>query len=626
MKDNNRRAAIIYLAAALAIILFFGFYLIRTDFIASDPERAVPESSLELADGYTFTILPTSAEPVRLELYSVSGSAGELRLTVSDGTDTLGVMHVTAEGETIVLEPEERLFLQPGKEYVIRTVMPREAMLAVSGSERDGPWMRIYYRWIGRDVLRLVFILSAMLLGLLMFYLTFRKGIRPETVFFIVSVPLCIAFAVIIPALRAPDEVVHFLRAFGVVKGNWIVPPDGLVNLPENIVPEGFSAPYSEVFSVYSMVNGGDILLSSRQAAYSIQNAALYNPLVYVFCCIGIGIADMFSDSFYVILTAGRLVNALGCTLMIYAAIKMIPRGKELVCLISLFPINLQERASISADGPTYAAAVLLTAFVLYMRLSDEKMDVRRMLQLYAILIFTSSCKVVYFAMAALVLLIPMEAFDTKKKAVLHRCAGILLTTVLSLVWIVLASRYLGETQGGGNGAAKVVYALTHPLWYIKLMAVTSIRRLPGWALQMIAPPMGYFDIPVSKAFAAIMAPAAAWLVFRDARTLSGSGQKRDRFASIVLVATSFIVLMLIFASLYVQWTEGTPPMIEAIEGIQGRYFLPFLPALLLGIGGIPEKKTVRTLSRDKAQSLPVCLFAVTDIMVIANIFISCSM
>ena len=160
------------------------------------------------------------------------------------------------------------------------------------------------------------------------------------------------------PFQIAERDVMHFLRAFGIAKGSLIVPPDGMVDLPSNIVPVGFSAPYSEVFSVYSMFRGGDILLSAGNAAYSIQNAALYNPLVYLFCVIGIAAGDFFSDSFYVLITMGRLLNALGCTLMIYLAIRMIPRGKELLCLISLFPINLQ-RAFSSVLDFSYADSVL---------------------------------------------------------------------------------------------------------------------------------------------------------------------------------------------------------------------------------------------------------------------------
>ena len=625
MKKEVKRTALIYMAAALAVILFFGFYLIRSDFIASDPMVQMPQGSTELYDGYSFTISPTSRRVDGILFSPLSGSPEGLVLEIRDGDAVLGRLEPSAADEGLFFENTEGTVLERGRTYCLTAVWQKDGNLTVAGSA-DEPWHVIYYRWIGRDALRSAFILSAAAMAALLYYLSSVRGISPETVFLIVSVPLCTAFAVVIPALRAPDEVVHFLRAFGIVRGVWIVPSDGMVHLPSNIVPEGFSAPYSEVFSFYSMIKGGDIILSGSNAAFNIRNAALYNPLVYVFSCIGIAAADLFSDSFYVLLCAGRLAGALGCTLMIYLAIRMIPKGKELLCLISLFPINLQERASISADGPTYAAAVLLTAFVLYMRLSGEKMDRRRTLQLYAILIFTAACKVVYFAMAVLVLLIPAECFDSKKKALTHRILGIGGTTALSLSWVALASRYLGETQGGGHGIFKIVYALTHPLWYIKLMGMTCAERLAGWALQTIAPPMGYFDIPVSKLFAALMGACALALTFREAVLLKRSGQKRDRFVSLVLLGTSFIVLMLIFASLYVQWTEGTPPAISSIEGIQGRYFLPFLPAAFLGIAGIPARGTQKSLPLKKETYPAACLTAVADIMVIANIFISCSL
>ena len=48
-------------------------------------------------------------------------------------------------------------------------------------------------------------------------------------------------------------------------------------------------------------------------------------------------------------------------------------------------------------------------------------------------------------------------------------------------------------------------------------------------------------------------------------------------------------VIALIFVSLYIQWTK---PDSQGIDGIQGRYFIPLLPAAGLLIGSIVKNKS----------------------------------
>jgi uncharacterized membrane protein len=59
--------------------------------------------------------------------------------------------------------------------------------------------------------------------------------------------------------------------------------------------------------------------------------------------------------------------------------------------------------------------------------------------------------------------------------------------------------------------------------------------------------------------------------------------KKQKRIIRIIL----FIIVVLIFCSLYVQWT--TKKSVE-IQGIQGRYFLPIFPLIVMLLGDIKVK------------------------------------
>lgn len=616
----DKRAGALFLAVSLCIIIFFTFFTVKTALYAEDPLRdfgALAVSSRRAG----FTFVPTSSRPVSLAVRT--GAAGrEIALEMEAGGERYTLFSRTdEEGYALFTFPEGTVMASGEPVSAVINAQDETSFYL----QPDGTlWHRAAYLWADRDTVRALAAGTGMVYALVLWFFAVRRKVPAEKVFLMTALPAGILFAFVIPIYRAPDEVVHFMRSLGIAKGVLVLPADGAVMLPENIVPSYLDPPFGEYFSLYSLLRVGGEKLSGTLVPWKIPNAALYNPLVYVFSALGSGIAGIFSDDLYVIFLAGRLANVFGCTLMIWLAVKLIPDGKALLCLVSLMPINLQERASVSADAVTYAAAVLLTAYVLYMRYGDKKMDRRHIIYMYGLLLLTGACKVVYFAMALCILLIPKEKFSSSRSAAFHRIFGIVLTTAFALAWIALANRYLADTQGGGNSAEKVIYALTHPFWYIKLMAATCAERLPGWGLQMTAPPFGYFDIPVSVLFGALLAlmlagwTAGLWIVRIK------KGLKRDAAASAVMILASFAVTMLIFASLYVQWTTGEPPEIYLIDGIQGRYFLPFLPALLMGVAGVPASD--RTGAEGNAPGRAVTgISGVIGMMVLVNIIMSCS-
>ena len=54
---------------------------------------------------------------------------------------------------------------------------------------------------------------------------------------------------------------------------------------------------------------------------------------------------------------------------------------------------------------------------------------------------------------------------------------------------------------------------------------------------------------------------------------------KFSKFQTIIIVLIALAIIGLVFTSLYIQWTETTEVV---IKGVQGRYFLPILPLILL--------------------------------------------
>ena len=84
------------------------------------------------------------------------------------------------------------------------------------------------------------------------------------------------------------------------------------------------------------------------------------------------------------------------------------------------------------------------------------------------------------------------------------------------------------------------------------------------------------------------------------------------------VIAISLIIILLVFTSLFVQWT---PIASDVIEGVQGRYFLPILPLIFICLGKI-KIKYYGKLDVTKINSFAVICFSMITLFSIFIKFI----
>jgi uncharacterized membrane protein len=409
-----------------------------------------------------------------------------------------------------------------------------------------------------------------------------RIAPTPENLFLAVSLATGLFYAVLLPFLRAPDELGHFYRALAILRGDLLSYPDGVSDLPALVLSEIMTSPRLE-----GVLQGTGWSLSDAQILpIDNVNMCLYLPLSYLLQVVFMGITGLFTDKVIFLVYCTRFLCGLACTGIVYHAIRRIPVGKWYLMALALMPINMQERFSLAVDNITFAVAVLLVAECLALRyeyLREGRTVTRgRLIELYVTLIFLASCKVVYFLLVLLVLLIPRDAFGSPKRAAFHKMMTIAMTSGISLSWLAFASTYLSSTRAGGNAGEKVIYAITHPLQYILLL----IRTEWSWILegnfltQTVGRNLASLDLVIAPYWIVmfyvllVLAFVADFLVLRN----------RDRKAGIELLGVSMLIAVAVLSSLYVQWTQGAPSEILEVDGIQGRYYSPILPVAVCGL------------------------------------------
>ena len=642
-KDVILKRELLLILVSVCLILAFNIVLIKHDYIAEDPIPDQGESfiTLDYDKPIRFMVHPTSTRLYAIDLgimINQKQADGSVVVNVYEDETLIDNEKISidtlADGERETNHDYNILY----KRLVFKTpiAVSLEKSYAVEFSstidERDGAiklrltpdkeiWYRFSYLWIKKSTLFIISVAIEILLSLLIIGALFKiKKLKIEEIFLIISVPLCILFTFVMPVYRVPDEMQHYLRTISIIKGYFVIPTDGMISAANNLAASWLKPPFRGYFSPYITVTQFNNYLSSNTLKYNVVGAAVYNPISYCFTVLGIWAAELFSNNLYIIFWGGRLANALGSTILLYFAIKIIPYGKGLILLISLLPMNLQERASFSADAITFAATVLLIAYILYLRSNQKQIGLSHGLCLYLLIILVASCKIVYVVFAGLILLLPDKQYVSKRVARMYKAGGLVLAAVVSVGWLKIASNYLQLTNGGGNSFEKISFILRHPIKYFKVIVFTTSENSITWIKEMIAYPLGHLEILINtKLFLVII--FILILYFGITLTLNRLHHCRnDYYVSFSLLFCSVAVFLLICTSLYLQWTKGTPDDISIISGIQGRYFLPILPSVMLAFIATKTRST-----QNETISICACfgtLMYICNLLVLLQIFL----
>lgn len=398
-----------------------------------------------------------------------------------------------------------------------------------------------------------------------------RSNWQLEHFFMFMSLTAGAGLILLIPLFAGLDEASQFARVYGILNGEFIVPGTGTVLTRWSDYEWTMYKPEDWLLLHQTLGNPGDWTETGT------ANMAPYSPLSFLFLLPGVLLGKMCGDNLIGMMLLGRCSNLLLSSWMISKAIQRMPRGKLLLAILSLLPGVLMQRATISADGMTYAVILLLLAEILH-DTDIRKIGKRDCLKLGVLLILTASMKVIFFVVILAVFVLPDGIFRKKRQARLYKLSAAAVSGIIGLGWAFYAKRrYVGLTQGGDNLNEKVAYCLEHPLRAVRLVWKTICTQGADWVMQAAGYPRPYVHDRLLILLILVLAAAALALelVF---------GGKPKRKVLLVYGGIFMLLLFLTFASLYLPFTEGKPEKITEISGIQGRYFPPIFLLIITGL------------------------------------------
>jgi uncharacterized membrane protein len=399
---------------------------------------------------------------------------------------------------------------------------------------------------------------------------------------------------VLTPPYGSPDEQVHLARALLISEGRWWAPGEAewaRADIPRSLVRLYRQMDHAPATSPPRRFRAAEIIGRLRDPLDPAERVearylGYYPPLAYAPQAAALWLARRFESSPAVLLYAGRLGNLLFYAALGVLALRLAPRRGWALCLLLLLPMNVAQAASLSADAPTLAVAVLLFALACRAALGPEPPGPRARRGLLATSGALGLVKPGYGVLALLPLLVPPDRFA--RRATWRRLCGgsLLFAAVPSVLWMaIVAASGPFSPSPQADARAQLTFVLSHPGAFAAAVARTLALGLPTYAETFVGR-LGHLNValPAWVWIGALLALAASALADPpDPPALDG----RRRGALVALFALGAAGL---FVLAYLGWNAVGSRL---IQGVQGRYFAPFAPLLLLAIpargGGVSE-------------------------------------
>lgn len=426
-------------------------------------------------------------------------------------------------------------------------------------------------------------IVAAVSLGIAYFCGERKLAIEKSFIFLIVTFGL--VYFVTVPLFGVPDEINHYKRCFEISEGNMIsehIGESGIGGnyLPEGLIPDALSDKENiDYYNVLSSLNNK--IDYNEKCEYRFGNTALYAPFVYLPQTIGIFFARLITDRTVYIAYAGRMTTFLFFAICCYFAIKNLKFGKLPYLAIILMPRTLSGAVSMSADTVTNAVVLLFVSYIVkYCYDTSLKEISKRDMSILAILtIELSLCKIVYIPICLLVFLLPSKLFKNKRIANGYKIVLVIVAIFVNLIWLAISAGFLVEFNSGVDSKAQVIFVLTHMIKYIVIALETGIRGSWRWLAGMIGSYSGAdmsLVLPVWSVIIYVILLGMTMLMEKDRESINYKDNKIVKVSAGIVI---FAVIALTLTSLYVQWT---PVASSLILGVQGRYFIPLLPLVMV--------------------------------------------
>jgi uncharacterized membrane protein len=399
-----------------------------------------------------------------------------------------------------------------------------------------------------------------------------------------------LAFAFINPPFAVNDEDVHLARIFELASGRLLTRSDAEGQY--HYVPADYPELAREYVDVRQLaegrVNARKVWLSlgrarSDELVRMKGRAGEYPPLLYAPHVVAMWIVKHFDVGGLAQLYAVRIAALLAYVLLAFRAVTIGTKLAWLFIVCALTPMALTQAASVSGDGLVIGFALVFFALVGEGVASGHALSRAELVELVLSAVALTLCKPVY---GVVVLCLPALSFPGahgRVKRALFPAAVALLALAGYVGWSYQNRNMMGPPDTIYGAREQLATLLDSPLRMFRVALQTLLKNGDELLLQSV-----FVRTQISRVVRFTGASVAllhlqlacAVAVGSLVRSFPGSDRAR-RLSAFLLIGCWLATVLSVAGALYLCCTRiGATEM----RALQGRYFIPALPALLLGL------------------------------------------
>lgn len=437
-----------------------------------------------------------------------------------------------------------------------------------------------------------------------------------ETLFTVIAICFGLTFWLVITPMSVPDETIHY--EYSLQMSNYIMGTEDHTIIDEEYLNYGSMAGHLNISAAYERL----IQKINRPMKLDNQNAKLNFDIddSYKICFIpqalGITLGRLLNWNMLRTFYLGRLFNLAFYVMCVYIAVKKTPVFKMLFGILATLPIFMQQAASFSYDCYINGLNFVIISFLMKWMFQEEQIDRKEFIFVFIVNLMIAPIKVVYGLFTFLYWFIPEKSWGNKKNKII----GTLIITApamyqLTILLYPLVARIFRRIFEGifvkEVRAETIDEIMAYPLLLNEgdTYTFSDVLNDPMFAIELMLRTVRYnlkiwFYGSFGRALSGNSLILPTYMVHITLALLIIASLRNENFSQTFFYRICVIFLcifggLMMVGGMLISWTEVDQEIIEdfggpIIQGIQGRYFSPFLPYLF----SLLNNKKIRILEK----------------------------